>query len=106
MIHYEQCPVCAGNRLRNFLQAKDYTVSGENFSLLQCEDCGLVFTQAVAPQNEMGKYYQSANYISHSDTQQGIVNKLYHRVRKITLGSKRKLILDETGLATGTLLDI
>jgi len=106
MIHYEQCPVCSGKNIQPFLQVKDYTVSQEIYSLYKCSDCGFVFTQDVPSQEEIGKYYQSQNYISHSDTQQGIVNKLYHKVRKITLAGKRKLVVLQTGLSKGSLLDV
>ncbi|MFT3980932.1 MAG: class I SAM-dependent methyltransferase [Ferruginibacter sp.] len=106
MIHYEQCPVCESKNLQLFLHAKDYTVSQESFSLIQCNNCGFVFTQDIAPQEEIGRYYQSQDYISHSDTKQGMINKLYHRVRKITLAGKRKLVSVETGLTKGSLLDV
>jgi 2-polyprenyl-3-methyl-5-hydroxy-6-metoxy-1,4-benzoquinol methylase len=50
--------------------------------------------------------YQSSAYISHSNTSQGIVNKLYHTVRSITLQSKRRLVEKNSGKKTGSLLDI
>ena len=65
-----------------------------------------MFTQNVPEQEQIGRYYQSENYISHSDTQKGFINQLYHRIRKITLSSKRKLIQTETGLQTGNILDV
>ena len=55
---------------------------------------------------EIGSYYQSANYVSHSDTAKGLINRLYHIVRNYTLGSKRKLIQKITGKETGALLDV
>ncbi|MBS1566459.1 MAG: class I SAM-dependent methyltransferase, partial [Bacteroidetes bacterium] len=51
-------------------------------------------------------YYQSAAYVSHTDTKEGLVNRLYHMVRKRTLRGKRSLIKKLTGLPTGRLLDI
>jgi len=54
----------------------------------------------------MEQYYRSDDYISHTDTKKGLINNLYHSVRKITLGNKRRLILSLTGLRTGRLLDI
>ncbi|MEI2749379.1 MAG: class I SAM-dependent methyltransferase [Ferruginibacter sp.] len=55
---------------------------------------------------QSGKYYQSAAYVSHSDTKEGLVNRLYHKVRSITLSGKRKLVSSETGLSKGAILDI
>jgi 2-polyprenyl-3-methyl-5-hydroxy-6-metoxy-1,4-benzoquinol methylase len=38
--------------------------------------------------SETGRYYQTSDYISHSDTARGIINKLYHVVRKKNTGNK------------------
>jgi 2-polyprenyl-3-methyl-5-hydroxy-6-metoxy-1,4-benzoquinol methylase len=106
MINYFQCPVCKCEHLKKFLSVKDHSVSQEQFEILQCQNCSFCFTQNIPEQENIGKYYASENYISHSDTQQGIVNKLYHVVRKITLNSKKNLIQKETLLSTGKILDI
>ncbi len=65
-----------------------------------------MFTQDVPDEKEIGEYYRSENYISHSDTQKGLVNSLYHRVRKITLKQKQKLIENINLGTTKRLLDI
>jgi 2-polyprenyl-3-methyl-5-hydroxy-6-metoxy-1,4-benzoquinol methylase len=65
-----------------------------------------MFTQDIPSQNEIGKYYASENYVSHSDTQVGLVNKLYHVVRKKTLAKKKKLIQEVTNLQKGKILDV
>ena len=106
MVTYTECPVCKNKQLQNNIVAKDYTVSNENFTIVKCITCTHMFTQNVAVQNEIGKYYASENYISHSDTQNGIVNKLYHTIRKKTLQTKLQLLQKETGLQTGNVLDI
>ena len=106
MVTYTYCPVCKSNRLEDNLSAKDYTVSSEVFVIVKCNNCTLLFTQNVAKQNEIGRYYASENYISHSDTQAGLINKLYHAIRKKTLASKRNLIESETGKSNGNILDI
>ncbi len=106
MVKYTCCPVCKSNQIEEIFSAKDYTVSGEFFSVVECKNCTLLFTQNVAEQNEIGKYYASENYISHSDTQVGLVNKLYHSIRKKTLQAKKNLIENETGTSKGSVLDI
>jgi 2-polyprenyl-3-methyl-5-hydroxy-6-metoxy-1,4-benzoquinol methylase len=52
----------------------------------------------------MGKYYESAEYISHSDTKKGIFAAVYQQVRKYTLG--RKLALISKLQPKGEILDI
>ena len=106
MVTYTSCPVCKGNELAEIFSAKDYTVSGEYFSIEKCLTCTLLFTQNIAEQNEIGRYYASENYISHSDTQAGLVNKLYHLIRKKTLQSKKKLIERGSEKSNGNILDI
>jgi 2-polyprenyl-3-methyl-5-hydroxy-6-metoxy-1,4-benzoquinol methylase len=106
MIHYSQCPVCGSLNIAAALTAKDHTVSQQDFSIWHCSNCTARFTQDVPEQNAIGAYYQSDNYISHSDTKKGIVNSLYHLVRKRTLNAKLKLITNEVGMMKGALLDI
>jgi 2-polyprenyl-3-methyl-5-hydroxy-6-metoxy-1,4-benzoquinol methylase len=106
MIIYKNCPVCNSYKLSSVFTVKDYTVSNENFEILKCKACKHLFTQGVATQIEIGKYYASENYVSHSDTQEGIVNKLYHNIRKITLIAKKSLLQHQTGMGKGKLLDI
>lgn len=106
MIHYSQCPVCLSGSVKEVFSSKDHTVSRQLFSVWQCNECTARFTQDVPGQESIGPYYASDAYISHSDTKEGLVNRLYHLVRKQTLGAKRNLIISETGKRTGTLLDV
>jgi 2-polyprenyl-3-methyl-5-hydroxy-6-metoxy-1,4-benzoquinol methylase len=106
MIHYDKCPVCASSAIQRVLTAKDHTVSGKSFDIWQCAHCSLRFTQDAPSIEEIGDYYRSENYISHTETSKGIINSLYLRVRKYTLRSKRRFVERETGLSKGTILDI
>jgi 2-polyprenyl-3-methyl-5-hydroxy-6-metoxy-1,4-benzoquinol methylase len=106
MIHYNLCPVCKSDLIREQLTAKDHTVSKEVFSIWQCNACTTRFTQDVPARDAIGAYYASENYISHSDTKKGIVNSLYHLVRKRTLAAKKRLLISETGMMQGRILDI
>jgi len=106
IITYSSCPVCGSAALHKSLSALDYLVSGKEFAIWQCEQCALRFTQNVPDVFSIGPYYQSDNYISHSETSKGIVNRLYHFVRTLTLSDKRRLILSATQLENGKMLDI
>ncbi len=106
MIHYSTCPVCGSSDISFFLAAKDHTVSHKTFNIFRCGFCTAGFTQDVPGQEDIGPYYQSENYISHSNTNKGLVNNLYHKVRNRTLQQKRKLICTSTGLKQGNILDI
>ncbi|RMG26907.1 MAG: class I SAM-dependent methyltransferase [Bacteroidetes bacterium] len=105
-ITYAACPACESGDITYLLTAKDHTVSQETFDIWQCEACQLRFTQNVPRETDIGRYYQSEDYISHSDTQKGLINWLYHRVRSITLRQKRKWVEKYAGRKSGRLLDI
>lgn len=98
------CPICQHNILRHFLTCKDYTVSKKDFTLQSCDNCGFVLTSPRPVLSEIGFYYQSEEYISHSNTQKGLINWLYHQVRKIALQRKLSL-LEKYFPKKGNLLD-
>lgn len=88
------------------MEVKDYFLSGENFSLFRCSKCEFVFTQDHPGKENISSYYKSEDYVSHSNTREGIVNKLYHLSRGYMLGRKRKLIQKLTKRKTGNILDV
>lgn len=106
LIHYSICPNCGSDQLAPALTAEDHTVSHESFGIWQCGLCSLRFTQDVPDAASIGPYYRSDNYISHSNTDKGLVNRLYHMVRRQTLSDKYRLIASATRLRKGELLDI
>jgi len=102
----QQCPVCDGKAFSPFLTCTDFFVSGEQFSIKQCNSCGFKITENIEDEDNIGPYYQSENYISHSNTSKGIVNSVYHSVRKYMLGRKRSLVETATGIRKGYILDV
>lgn len=105
MEQLHQCPSCEHPHFSHFLAAKDYTVSHDTFEIVQCAACQLLFTNPRPEAKEAGKYYQSENYISHSNTQKGLINQLYHYVRNITLRQKTSWI-EKYKIGEKKLLDI
>lgn len=106
IIHHTACPVCDSADIHPVLTARDYTVSKDIFEIAECSHCTARFTQNIPDAASIGRYYQSENYISHSNTSKGLVNRLYHQARKITLNQKRSLVESVTGLKNGNLLDV
>jgi SAM-dependent methyltransferase len=97
MENLSACPICQSGELKQFLECKDYTVSKDKFTIVECADCGFHFTNPRPTEAECGKYYQSEDYISHSDTKKGLINSLYHYARKFTLKKKLKLVNETVG---------
>src|SRR5258708_6050960 len=106
MISYDACPCCGRKNIIAALSAEDYTVSHERFEIWECMNCTIRFTQNIPDLNKIGTYYQSENYISHSDTNEGIINKLYHKVRNHTLVQKQRMVKKITNKSTGNILDV
>ncbi|MCB0842264.1 MAG: class I SAM-dependent methyltransferase [Bacteroidetes bacterium] len=106
IITYSTCPVCDSSDISHVLSPKDYTVSNEVFEVWHCNHCQVRFTQNIPGESEIGKYYQSEEYISHSNTSKGIVNRLYQIVREYTLTQKRKLVERLSEKKSGSILDI
>lgn len=105
IITHTDCPLCSSKSITKRFACKDYFATGEFFEIYECKECGFVFTQGVPDEKEIGKYYQSPTYISHSNTKKGVVDKLYHIVRHIMLRRKVNLVKKLTLLRTGKLLD-
>ncbi len=100
------CPVCNSEKTYFALKIKDHSVSGEFFEVYECSRCSLRITKDAPPSENIGIYYESEDYISHSNTRKGIVNSLYHLVRNRTLADKYHLLEKLSGLTLGHHLDI
>ena len=100
------CPVCLRTNTHFALKVQDHSISKDWFEVWECAECSMRFTKDAPAADIIGPYYKSENYISHSNTRKGIVNTLYHQVRRRTLNSKCELIRKETGKKTGDHLDI
>jgi len=105
-IYHDTCPICGNGEIAYALTAKDHTVSSEEFEIWECAHCSSRFTQGIPEEKAIGSYYESEEYISHSNTSEGLINTLYQQVRNYTLVQKRKLIERLSGQNGGHLLDI
>lgn len=103
-IHFEKCPVCESSNINNYLKTKDWGFSGELFQIVKCNACDFAFTQDAPDQESIAKYYHHADYISHTDTANSLLFKIYHLVRKRMLLTKQKWV--EKHAAKGKILDI
>ena len=96
-ITHKTCPLCGSEKIDNFLRAQDFLLTHESFGIDRCGSCGFTFTQDVPAASEIGRYYKSQDYISHSDTRKGLMNKLYHLGRSFMLKKKYRMVRKVTG---------
>ena len=68
---------------------KDHLVTGEEFQISEYEN-GILRTEPVP--SDLGKYYESDNYISHSDSKSGLQDKVYQLVKSHMLSKKAKWV--------------
>ncbi|MBC7605686.1 MAG: class I SAM-dependent methyltransferase [Burkholderiales bacterium] len=88
-----------------FLIVKDYSVTKENFELCKDTELDLVYTHPQPQENQLSRYYESEDYISHTDGQRSLFEKVYQLVKNRTLKNKIKLI-NRSHRQKGNLLDI
>lgn len=103
-IKLTQCPACGSSDVHHVRDVKDYFLTQEVFGLDQCSNCHLLFTNPRPALDVIGEYYKSDDYVSHSSTKKGLVNRIYNKVRSITLNQKLKLV--NTHASGKRLLDI
>lgn len=103
-IHHQQCPVCGQTALQSHLTVADHAQSRETFELVRCPACHLVLTQDAPDSACIGPYYDFPEYVSHTDTQQGLFFRLYHWIRSYMVGRKAKWI-QRWARTPGKLLD-
>lgn len=98
------CIVCGSTSLKDELTATDWLVSSELFYIKNCTSCGFRFTSNPPAKDYAGPYYETEEYVEHSDSSAGLINTVYHYARKWMLKYKLRLIQKH---ATGkSLLDI
>lgn len=90
---------------KHFLKVKDYSVSQETFDLYYDETLDMMITHPQPGLDVLGKYYESADYISHTDSKRSIFEKAYHFVKGIALKNKLNLI-NTYQPSKGLILDI
>ncbi len=105
VVHLNNCPLCDSSKIGTYLHGKDFFSSGEDFDIVQCESCGFKFTKDFPDDESISSYYDSPDYISHSNTRKGLVNSIYHWVRSLMLNKKTSLV-NYYSANKGKLLDI
>lgn len=88
-----------------YIKIKDYSVSGEEFELLMDENLQLLKTHPQPNNQELQKYYQSEDYISHTDAKRSWFEKIYHLVKQKAIKDKVSLI-EYYNSSKGIVLDI
>lgn len=100
----QECPWCQSTQAHSHLQLQDDFLSHENFEIIECGHCHLLYTSPRPAPELMGKYYKSDDYYSHKQNRHGLVPRAYEFVKSFNVKNKVKLAIG--GLPSGHLLDI
>ena len=92
------------SKTKHFLNVKDYSVSQETFELLYDSELDMLITHPQPSLEKLPSYYESVDYISHTDGNKSLFEKMYQFVKGISLKNKLKLINSES--QKGRILDI
>jgi len=74
------------------LTVKDHLVSNEEFTLDFDAEKEMLLTKPQPEASKLFQYYESDQYISHTDNKKGLIPFLYHIVKKRSLKNKLSLI--------------
>ena len=88
-----KCPFCESENTRSYLKLKDYFLSQEDFKILECDDCKLLFTTPRPDKSVIGNYYKSEDYLSHNEHKKGLVPWIYNQVKKVNICNKYKIAI-------------
>ena len=77
---------------RPYITVRDFSVSNEYFNLVQEKDTELLKTLPQPSLEKLPEYYKSEDYISHTDSQRNLFEKIYQKVRSYALYKKVNLI--------------
>ncbi len=83
------CIACGSSRFETLVNSQDFCVTQEAFDVSRCASCGFAYTVNAPSQDQIGRYYAHEDYVSHTDTNEGLFFRMYHKVREYMLGRKK-----------------
>lgn len=93
------------SKKQKYVTCTDHTVSNEIFDLLIDNEIDMLVTFPHPKEEELGRYYESEDYISHTDSNKSVFDKVYQIVKNYTI--KRKLyLINSFKTEQKTILDI
>jgi 2-polyprenyl-3-methyl-5-hydroxy-6-metoxy-1,4-benzoquinol methylase len=88
----DHCPVCGKTSFKEFLNGKDFFLTGQPFTVVECTACGFRFTNPRPDEGEIRPYYESPDYIAHKADKGTLIEAIYKVVRKFALRNKYRIV--------------
>jgi SAM-dependent methyltransferase len=105
--HFEKlsdCPICNGKLIESF-STTDFTVSHETFHIEQCQYCSLLLTNPRPDTRSIARYYQSPEYVPHSGSTKGLINRIYQSVKGMNIAFKCRQVIGFSVISKAHILD-
>ena len=88
-----------------FLICKDHSVTKEEFKLVKDAESDMLVTTPQPDAKNLFKYYESEDYISHTDSRRSLFEKIYQLIKQYSLNKKVRIIKQYSS-PKGRLLDV
>lgn len=92
MKQHSSCPVCGGNHFQSVRKPQYFRGKPETFNIDECANCGFWFTNPFPEGEALAAYYESDDYVSHTDGKGGLMDRVYGIVRNRAIRSKFNLV--------------
>lgn len=97
------CNLCQETKYKTYLNPYHWRKTKQIFSVVECENCGHLYTKDAPSEDAIGAYYDSETYISHTDSNKSLFDKVYNGIKKYMLAKKYAWIT--RFVPRGTLID-
>ncbi len=92
MIETTSCPVCNSTSWSYYLNSCDFLLTHEDFNLVKCQTCGVIFTNPRICESTIGDYY-TPEYTSYNEQRNNkVISFIKNLVKFIYIDNHQKII--------------
>jgi hypothetical protein len=102
--YLDNCPLCSSSHFIFKSDIIDYALTKETFTIHECQNCSLQFTNPRPNTTASEKYYEYPTYASHKKEEKTIQDFIYNQIRKYSLKQKLRIV-NKLTKEKGKLLD-
>src|SRR6056297_356698 len=92
MDYLTSCPLCRSEKIILKSKSRDWLLSKEYFTIMECTECSFLFTNPRPSPEDLPKYYISSEYISHTDAKKKFSDHLYFLVKRYMFQRKLNVL--------------
>lgn len=82
------CPLCGSDQHTSFKKPYHWRKTQKQFQIVSCNSCQHQYTYDAPDEREIGPYYDSDTYISHTDAKESLFDRVYGMVKQYMLSRK------------------